>query len=92
LLKKSIRSVEPIPAEGTPELADKMLMNSRPVTSSDDVSRPGLAKAAGASSLPQFLTPFIGRTLELLDLDNLLRRSGTCLKNLMGPRGTGKTV
>lgn len=43
------------------------------------------------SNLPQTLTPFIGRTLELLELTNLLAESETRLITLLGPGGIGKS-
>ena len=43
------------------------------------------------SNFPQTLTPFVGRTLELLELANLLTEPQTRLITLLGPGGIGKS-
>ena len=42
-------------------------------------------------SLPSALTPFVGRTLELLELSNLLAEPENRLITLLGPGGMGKS-
>jgi predicted ATPase/DNA-binding SARP family transcriptional activator len=48
-------------------------------------------KTTYTTNLPQMLTPFVGRTLELLELANLLAESETRLVTLLGPGGIGKS-
>lgn len=48
-------------------------------------------KASYKNNLPQTLTPFVGRTLELLELANLLAEPETRLITLLGPGGIGKS-
>lgn len=51
---------------------------------------PDLAMAAG-SSLPRYLTSFIGRDEELARIESLIRRDDVALVTLTGPGGVGKT-
>ncbi len=42
-------------------------------------------------ALPRYLTRFTGRERELVQLDDLLARSGERLTTIAGPGGVGKT-
>lgn len=49
------------------------------------------AEHAGLATLPRFLTPFVGRDLEVAAVSELLLRTEAPLVTLIGPGGVGKT-
>lgn len=84
------REIDMKPLETTLELADEV-RRGKFIRQS-----PAPDVQAGASlvippTLPQPLTPFVGRTLELLELANLLADPRTRLITLLGPGGMGKS-
>ena len=86
------KELELAPVEATLKLAEQIRTNViMPSTAAVAVTPAKPTSIAGTASLPQFLTPFIGRTLELLELANLLKHTDTRLISLIGPGGTGKT-
>ncbi len=58
----------------------------QPATPTSDVSQ-----VAQATSLPTYLTPFVGRERERADLARLLSAPGCRLVTVLGPGGIGKT-
>jgi predicted ATPase len=71
--------VEPEPE--TLALRDR-IRNADPIT---------VESQSGSDNLPGFLTPLIGRKVELQELQNLILDPGCRLLTILGPGGSGKT-
>ncbi len=90
--KSLLKELELEPVEATLELAEKIRTGLlEPSVKLADIPGPTQERLSQASFLPQALTPFVGRTLELLELSQLLKQENTRLITLLGPGGIGKS-
>lgn len=101
----TIRKLERDELRPSKQLADRLVQSLEiPLAQQADVislarsaaAPPLLADAlpvqsSASSHLPQQLTPFFGRTAELLEIDQLLDQPTCRLLTLVGPGGIGKT-
>lgn len=81
--------VKPEPA--TTALFERALRGQIPPPCSPPPARPGAAPKAARSNLPIQPTPFVGRSMELLEIRRLVDDPNCRLLTLLGPGGMGKT-
>lgn len=83
----------PIPAAPTPVVDvpedDPATDVDEEKTSLSELSQGALTRVA--PNLPTMSTPFIGRTIEVAEVSELLRRDGVRMVTVLGPGGMGKT-
>lgn len=80
--------LEPLPK--TIELAQSLQVEKDKPVKQQKI-QPIKQQLGNQATLPEALTPFVGRTLELLELSNLLAEPQHRLITLLGPGGMGKS-